>query len=110
MNGMATQLNLLARDIGRFPGMSAQFSGDGFSDMEFDTDVVSKKGFHDFVVSASASSNQLDEAEYSALSRQSRSTEVKLFGKVVNGMFDDIVSRRLPPGSGPEPTASILPR
>jgi cytochrome o ubiquinol oxidase subunit 2 len=110
MNGMATQLNLLARDVGRFPGLSAQFSGDGFSDMEFNTDVVSNQGFQDFVAGASASPNRLDEAEYSALSRQSRSTEVKLFGKVASGMFDDIVSRRLPPGRGPMSSASILPR
>ena len=105
MNGMATQLNLLARNVGRFPGLSAQFSGDGFSDMGFNTDVVNEKGFHDFVAGASASSNRLDEAEYASLSRQTRSTEVKLFGKVASGIFDDIVSRRLPPGSGPKPTA-----
>jgi cytochrome o ubiquinol oxidase subunit 2 len=105
MNGMATQLNLLARNVGRFPGLSAQFSGDGFSDMAFNTDVVSEKGFHDFVVGASASPKRLDEMEYISLSHPSRSTEVKLFGKVASGIFDDIVSRRLPPGSGPEPTA-----
>jgi cytochrome o ubiquinol oxidase subunit 2 len=108
MNGMATQLNLLARNVGRFPGLSAQFSGDGFSDMAFNTDVVSEKGFHDFVVSAGASSNQLDGAEYISLSRQSKSAEVKLFGKVASGLFDDIVSRRLPPGSGPGPTAQAI--
>jgi len=105
MNGMATQLNLLARDVGRFPGLSAQFSGDGFSDMEFNTDVVNEKGFHDFVAGTSASPKRLDEAEYISLSHPSRSTEVELFGKVATGIFDDIVSRRLPPGSGPEPTA-----
>jgi len=105
MNGMATQLNLLARSVGRFPGLSAQFSGDGFSDMGFNTDVVNKKKFYDFVVGASASPNQLGEAEYISLSHQSRSTEVKLFSKVASGIFDDIVSQRLPPGSGPEPTA-----
>jgi cytochrome o ubiquinol oxidase subunit 2 len=108
MNGMATQLNLLARDVGRFPGLSAQFSGDGFSDMGFNTDVVSENEFHDFVVSASASPSQLDKAEYISLSRQSTSAEVKLFGKVASGIFDDIVSRRLPPGSGPGPTAQAI--
>jgi len=108
MNGMATQLNLLARNVGRFPGLSAQLSGDGFSDMAFNTDVVSEKGFHDFVVSTGASPNQLDGAEYISLSRQSKSAEVKLFGKVASSLFDDIVSRRLPPGSGPGPTAQAI--
>ncbi len=111
MNGMATQLNLLASNVGRFPGLSAQFSGDGFSDMAFDTDVVSKKGFHDFVAGAGTSSKRLDGAEYIALSHPSMSMEVKLFGKVASGIFDDIVSGRLPPGSGPEPsTQPILSR
>jgi cytochrome o ubiquinol oxidase subunit II len=105
MNGMATQLNLLARNVGRFPGLSAQFSGDGFSDMGFNTDVVSEKEFHNFVADASASPGRLDEAEYISLSRPSRSADVKLFGKVASDIFENIVSRRLPPGSGPEPTA-----
>jgi cytochrome o ubiquinol oxidase subunit 2 len=102
MNGMATELNLLARNAGRFPGLSAQFSGDGFSDMAFNTDVMSEKGFHDFVAGASASPKRLDDVEYLSLSRQSTSTDVKLFGKVASGIFDDIVSRRLPPGGGPQ--------
>ena len=33
MNGMTTQLNLQADHPGTFHGLSAHFSGDGFSDM-----------------------------------------------------------------------------
>ena len=36
-----------------------------------------------------------------SLYQPSMSAEAKLFGKVASGKFDDIVSRRLPPGSGP---------
>ena len=36
MNGMATELNLQADQPGTFRGLSAHFSGDGFSDMHFD--------------------------------------------------------------------------
>jgi cytochrome o ubiquinol oxidase subunit II len=109
MNGMATELNLLARDVGRFPGLSAQFSGDGFSDMGFNTDVVSEKGFRDFVMGACASPKQLDAAAYIALSHPSMSGKIEQFGKVANGLFDDIVSRRLPPGSGPAPAGQPNP-
>src|SRR5215472_13575359 len=35
MGGMTTHLNLLADAPGEFPGFSANFSGDGFSDMRF---------------------------------------------------------------------------
>ena len=35
MAGMTTQLNLQADQAGTYPGISAQFSGPGFSDMRF---------------------------------------------------------------------------
>src|SRR5262249_2705694 len=35
MGGMVTHLNLLADKSGEYPGISAMFSGDGFSDMRF---------------------------------------------------------------------------
>ena len=36
MSHMVTRLNLQAERPGTYPGLSAQFSGDGFSDMRFD--------------------------------------------------------------------------
>src|SRR5262249_44809260 len=35
MGGMITHLNLLADEPGEYPGFSANFSGDGFSEMRF---------------------------------------------------------------------------
>ena len=40
MAGMATRLNLQADRPGRYPGLSAQYSGEGFSDMHFDVLAV----------------------------------------------------------------------
>ena len=40
MNGMVTQLHLQADQPGEFYGQSAQFSGDGFSDMNFTVRAV----------------------------------------------------------------------
>src|SRR5262249_243701 len=45
MNGMATQLNLKANESGTFLGLSAMFSGNGFSDMHFKTEAVPKAAF-----------------------------------------------------------------
>ena len=45
MNGMTTQLNLQADKPGTFRGLSAHFSGDGFSDMHFDVHVVPPEQF-----------------------------------------------------------------
>src|ERR1700693_150993 len=38
MSGMATHLELQADHVGIYPGLSAQFSGDGFADMRFAVD------------------------------------------------------------------------
>ena len=40
MAGMVTRLNLQADHPGTYPRASAQFSGDGFSDMRFTVDAV----------------------------------------------------------------------
>src|SRR5712672_702150 len=49
MAGMMTQLNLMADQVGTYPGLSAQFSGDGFSDMRFEVVAISPEGFQSWV-------------------------------------------------------------
>jgi cytochrome o ubiquinol oxidase subunit 2 len=103
MNGMVTRLNLQADRTGMFPGLSAQFSGDGFSGMHFDTVAVTPAQFVLFVSQARADDHRLDDATYRALSRQSHDGRVRLFGSVSDGLFDEIVSLKLPSGEGPQP-------
>src|SRR6202051_2770562 len=45
MGGMTTHLNLLADEPGEFRGFSANFSGDGFSDMTFTVTAVPTAAF-----------------------------------------------------------------
>jgi cytochrome o ubiquinol oxidase subunit 2 len=106
MNGMVTQLNLQADQTGSYPGLSAQFSGDGFTGMSFDTIVATPAEFVSFVERTHASPGRLDGPAYRLLSQQSHDRTVRLFGSVSEGLFEDIVSLRLPPGSGPPPLAS----
>ena len=49
MSGMATHLNLLADRPGEYPGISANFSGDGFPDMRFTAKAVSAGDFANWV-------------------------------------------------------------
>lgn len=42
MNGMKTQLHLIADEPGTFHGLSTNYSGDGFSDMAFKVQAVSR--------------------------------------------------------------------
>src|SRR6516162_11289015 len=55
MNGMATQLNLKADEPGTFMGLSTMFSGNGFADMHFKTDVVPIAAFNTWAQQAGSS-------------------------------------------------------
>jgi cytochrome o ubiquinol oxidase subunit II len=101
MNGMVTELNLQADKTGVYHGLSAQFSGDGFSGMGFNTEVMSASAFNQFVASTRTLPGNLDEGIYKNLSHPSQAVPAQLFGNVSGGLFESIVSRRLPAGEGP---------
>jgi cytochrome o ubiquinol oxidase subunit 2 len=101
MYGMTTQLNLQADRPGTYPGLSAHFSGDGFSDMAFDLRAVTADQFSAWAASARASGPVLDEAGYRSLLKQSQNVPPQTYRAVQPGLFDAIVAESLPPGEGP---------
>jgi cytochrome o ubiquinol oxidase subunit 2 len=106
MYGMTTQLNLQADHPGVYPGLSAHFSGDGFSDMAFDVHAVTAQEFSAWATAAGASGPTLDQAAYRGLLKQSEHVRPSTYRAVEPGLFDAIVMQKLPPGAGPEPAAS----
>ncbi len=102
MNGMQTDLNLRADRNGSFYGRSAQFSGDGFSDMNFRYEAVSPAAFGAWVASARGAGRQLDGQSYEALARQSQKVAPYTYAKVAPGLYEAVVQHRLKPGPGPE--------
>jgi cytochrome o ubiquinol oxidase subunit 2 len=102
MAGMATQLNLLASTAGTYPGLSAQFSGDGFSDMRFDVRAVPEEEYRAWLDSTHGATEALDAARYEKLAAPSHHYEPATFNQVPPGLFDRIVtSRGAPIGSVP---------
>jgi cytochrome o ubiquinol oxidase subunit 2 len=101
MNGMTTQLNLKADKAGVYPGLSAQFSGDGFSGMAFDVQAVPPAQFADWVAQTHAKGLVLDDKAYRDLLKQSSSIAPYSYKSVEPGLFDAIVMQKLPPGDGP---------
>jgi cytochrome o ubiquinol oxidase subunit 2 len=101
MNGMVTKLNLEADHPGNFPGLSAHFSGDGFSDMHFDAVAVPADQFATWVKASRENGNVLDEAAYRQLLRQSQNVQPFTYRGVQNGLFDAVATQMLPPGEGP---------
>jgi cytochrome o ubiquinol oxidase subunit 2 len=93
MAGMATELHLQADQPGSYAGISAQFSGDGFSDMRFEARALPADGYSKWIADAKASGGALDKAAYAQLAAPSqnvspvtyRSVEPRLFESIVDG-------------------------
>ncbi len=92
MAGMTTTLHLQADRPGTYAGMSAQFSGDGFSDMRFDAVALSPADFAAWLASARASPGTLDTTAAAALARPGVAASAALFGHVAPGMFEAILA------------------
>jgi cytochrome o ubiquinol oxidase subunit 2 len=106
MSGMATQLNLQADQAGTFPGLSANFSGDGFSDMTFALEALDAGQFDKWIETTKTAGGVLDDSAYRGLLRQSENIQPYTYRAVDDGLFNRIVSMQLPPGDGPTPSPS----
>jgi cytochrome o ubiquinol oxidase subunit II len=92
MAGMKTQLSLMADAQGSYHGFSAQFSGDGFSDMRFDAKVVSDDEFKGWLAEAAKSQATLDAPAYHALAMTHAVESTKTFGNVTPDLFQTALS------------------
>ena len=100
MNGMATQLNLRADRPGTFQGLSAHFSGDGFSDMHFDVHVVPSEQFSKWAQDASRAEKSLDELSYGEIAKPSMKSQPAVYRLADPHLFNSIVTQKLPPSPG----------
>lgn len=96
MPNMTTQLNLQADTAGVYKGLSAQFSGDGFSDMHFELAAVTDDQYQDWISATQAKGNSLDAATFSALARPSQANPAETFATVKPHLFDTVASERGP--------------
>ena len=112
MNGMLSQLNLEADQVGVYQGLAAHFSGDGFSDMGFEVHAVTEQQFDDWTTSARAQGNTLDDTSYRLLLQQSQKVQPYTYRAVQANLFNAILTQQLPPGAGPQigrPNATVSP-
>jgi cytochrome o ubiquinol oxidase subunit 2 len=91
MAGMITRLHLLADHPGTYRGFSAQFSGDGFSDMRFDADAVTDEKFAQWVDAARSAGPTLDATTYAELAKPSAKVPSFTYRAVAPGLFDMIM-------------------
>ena len=102
MNGMTTRLNLIADQPGVLRGQSSHYSGDGFSDMNFEVRAVPADQFTAWVGTTRQAGATLTPATYAELSKQSIKVAPFSYREVDPDMFNKIVSQELPPGPGPD--------
>jgi cytochrome o ubiquinol oxidase subunit 2 len=100
MNGMTMRLNLRADTPGVFQGLSAHFSGDGFSGMHFDVRVVPAEQFSKWAQDASTIDKTLDETSYQQIATPSMNNEPAIYRLADPDLFKSIVTQKLPPSKG----------
>jgi cytochrome o ubiquinol oxidase subunit II len=103
MPGMVSELNLQADVPGPLWGQSAQFSGDGFSDMQFQVESVPANDFRTWVANVRAAGPVLDQAAYFNLMRQAQRVPPSTFRAVDSRLFEAVATQKIPPAPGPEP-------
>jgi cytochrome o ubiquinol oxidase subunit II len=106
MAGMQTKLALQADQAGAFNGLSAQFSGDGFSDMHFKVRAGDDASFAQWIAQARASSARLDDGAYDRLAATHAAAVPTLYGSVDPDLFDHALEAAT---AGPTKVASIAP-
>jgi cytochrome o ubiquinol oxidase subunit 2 len=92
MAGMQTRLHLLADHPGNYRGISANFSGDGFSGMNFNTIATDQAGFDAWVRKARQTAATLDASAMAKLEQASQDVPVSYYGAVKGDPYGDLVS------------------
>ncbi|MGE8689959.1 MAG: ubiquinol oxidase subunit II, partial [Achromobacter sp.] len=91
MAGMETKLHLNAREAGTYAGISANYSGAGFSGMRFKAIAMPQEGFDNWVKEAKAAPTALTPEVYAELTKRSEHNAVVKYSSAPPAMFDFIL-------------------
>jgi cytochrome o ubiquinol oxidase subunit 2 len=91
MAGMITRLHLQADHLGKYRGFSAQYSGEGFSDMHFVAESVPDEKFAQWLDAAHSGGPELDAKTYADLAKPSAAVSPFTYRSVAPGLFDSIL-------------------
>src|SRR5499427_2285321 len=92
MSGMVTRLHLLADHAGTYRGISANYSGAGFSDMHFNVHAVPAEEFAQWVAATRTAGPVLDAQSYAALAKPSQAVAPFTYRAVTSDLFKGILS------------------
>ena len=92
MGGMQTELHLQADHAGIYHGLSANFSGDGFSGMTFNAIASDQAGFDAWVQKVRKSGQTLDKQSYAQLTKPTEDVPPTYYGTVNGDIFGDQIA------------------
>ncbi|MCO7572151.1 MULTISPECIES: ubiquinol oxidase subunit II [Pseudomonas] len=93
MAGMTTKLHLIANQNTELEGISANYSGAGFTGMKFKAIATSQEDFDAWVNEVKKAPKQLDTAEYEALSKPSQNNPVELYSAYAPNLFQTVIDK-----------------
>jgi cytochrome o ubiquinol oxidase subunit 2 len=94
MAGMQTKLHLIANEPGTFKGISANYSGAGFSGMKFNAIATpTQADFDQWVSDVKAQGGSLTKANYDQLALASENNPVTYYGRVDKDLFHTIIMK-----------------
>ena len=96
MAGMENQLHLIGNEVGVYRGLSANYSGFGFSGMKFKAHVVEDADFNTWVNKVKSVNKPLTSERYTELTKKTKDNPVEYFSTVSPLMFTDIVESYRP--------------
>lgn len=104
MEGMTTQLNLVATSPGQFEGKNTEINGKGYASMKFQTKALSIQDYQQWVEDVRRSPQMLDDDTYYHLTQDSVADPVQKFAMIhSHNLFNRIIAQFT------EPNAKIQP-
>ena len=98
MAGMETPLHAVINKPGDYKGFSANYSGAGFSDMNFVFHGYNESDFDHWVADVKKTGTALDRAAYRILAKPSEKDPVQHYSKVESNLYHDILTLCVDPG------------
>ena len=98
MPGMETKLHAVINRPGEYQGLSANYSGDGFSHMRFAFHGMDQAGFDGWIAGVRQGGQALDRDRYLELEKPSEKVPVIRFSTVDGGLWDAILNMCVEPG------------
>jgi cytochrome o ubiquinol oxidase subunit 2 len=93
MGGMQTRLHLLADEPGTYAGQNNQYSGQGYTEMNFAAIATSAEDFAAWTAKVKQAPERLDLPRMDALETPSVADPVHHFSSVAPGLFDHILQK-----------------